>query len=381
MNVGATIKRTVLGHARARTGWLTRPVSQGQESTTPTGRPAVVEPVSGAEGRVSPPRSDHRRARIAWTVVLRVAVSVALIYYLLQQVSLGEILAVLSRTLDHWLFLLIATALPLGGCFIGVFRWRILLGGIGAQPGVLILLRALLVGTFFNQFLPSTIGGDAARSWWIKHSLGSVTQSLTVVALDRLIGLVGFCAVGLVAAGLRPSLVRELPQFWIVVVVIAAIAGAVAALAHPAAAKVGRRLLSISVLEAARGKAALVYGGLAALGRAWDRLIIAFLLSMALQFAIVVEYFMLSMALGMEVSLWAFSVLIPIVTLISLLPVSVNGIGLREAALAVLGAPFGITVGDAVAMAWLFVFVHWLYAIFGGIIYLIGRGAAAGPPT
>jgi hypothetical protein len=102
---------------------------------------------------------------------------------------------------------------------------------------------------------------------------------------------------------------------------------------------------------------------------------------MALQFAIVVEYFMLSMALGMEVSLWAFSVLIPIVTLISLLPVSVNGIGLREAALAVLGAPFGITVGDAVAMAWLFVFVHWLYAIFGGIIYLIGRGAAAGPPT
>lgn len=313
------------------------------------------------------------RRRASW---LRVAISAGLIYLILQQTSLAEIGVLLGQIFGHWPLLIVAAVLPGVGTLIAVFRWKVLLGGLGVRPATLALVNAMLVGAFFNYFLPSTIGGDVARSWWIQRTLGSTALSLTVIGLDRLIGGIGICAVGLIAAALQPSLVSGLPQIWVVALIIAVAALAVVALGHPRVTAAGRRVFSLPLLRVVRDKAAVAYDGLVSLRRSKARLWAAFMFSVALQVTIVVQFVVLSSAAEVDVSPWGLAILIPVVTLVTLIPVTINGIGLRETSLAVLGANFGLTAESAVALAWLFLAFQFAYVLVGGLIYMWGRPRA-----
>ena len=194
-----------------------------------------------------------------WAPLLRVAASAALISFILQRTSISEIGSVLGQTLDRWPLLAIAAGLPIFGMLFAVLRWRVLLGGVGVQPRLRSLYGAMLVGSFFNFFLPSTIGGDLARSWWIRRNLGSGTLSLTVVVVDRLIGLVGICTVGLVAATLHPSLVGGLVDLWAIALVVGTIPVVLVALYHAVKATAGGWVFALPGLRHFRDKAAIAY--------------------------------------------------------------------------------------------------------------------------
>ena len=305
---------------------------------------------------------------------VRVVVSLGLIALLLQRISAQEAAALLRAGLQNWPLLLVATALPGLGQLIGGVRWRSLLGGLGVRPLLRRLVEALLVGSFFNTFLPSTIGGDVVRGWWVQDDVGSVTRSLTVVALDRLIGLLAFCAVGLVAAALVPSILRDVPAIW-TVAAAAAFGLAVLALAmHPVAGpRLAGPLFAAPVLRRLRDKAKQAGGVLVELRTARARLAVSFALGVALQLNVIAQYLVLAAALEVGIDLWTLAVLVPIVNLIALLPVSINGFGVREASLAALGAPFGLGVAEAVLLAYAWVFFALVYGLIGGALYLRGR--------
>ena len=318
-------------------------------------------------------RSKPRRKFGVLGMVLRVGTSVALIVWLLQMTSLSELSAAFSDVLRRWPYLALAALSPMIGFCIVTMRWKVLLGGLGAVTRFGHLFAALLVGGFFNNFFPSTIGGDIARSWWIQKLLKSSTLSLTIVAMDRFIGLMGFCAVGLIAVAFQPSIIGDLPQFWIVVGVIGGAIAGVAAIVRPETAALAKRLFSISVLHRFSDKARQVHQGIVAIHSARPRLFAAFILSMLLQANIITEFYILSLAIDVQIGLFAFAILIPIVTLVALLPISINGIGLREGTLASVGAAFGLGVGDAITLSWLYLMLTLPHTIAGGIIYARGR--------
>ena len=162
-------------------------------------RQAAVDPrtVSGADLGTAKPAGPVAKARAAlrrWASWIRFAVSAGLIYLILLQTSLAEIAGLVEQSLERWPVLLVALLLPGIGVGISALRWGVLLNGLGARPRLRSLYYAILVGTFFNQVLPSTIGGDVARGLLLQRSIGSATLSLAVVGLDRLIGVLGMGA-------------------------------------------------------------------------------------------------------------------------------------------------------------------------------------------
>lgn len=312
-------------------------------------------------------------ARRHGMTALRVAVSVGLILLLVGKVAPADAAAMLRAGLANWPLLLVATALPALGFAIIALRWRALLVGLGVRTALRALAAASLVGAFFNTFLPSTIGGDVMRAWWVRDEVGSATRSLTVVALDRLIGLLAFCAVGVAAAALVPSIVHDTPAFWIVVAFAAGGLAVLALATHPAAPRLVRPLFDAPVLRRVRDKAVQAGEALAGLRRARARLGASFALGVVLQLNVIAQFLVLAAAFETGISLWALAVLVPIVNLITLLPVSINGLGVREGALAALGAPFGLAVEEAVLLAYAWVIFSLTYALIGGVIYLRGR--------
>ena len=299
-----------------------------------------------------------------------------MLFVLFQKIALAEVTALLAHSVGQWPLLLIALMLPALGLLIAGLRWKVLLVAQGSKAFIGRLVEALLVGSFFNQFLPSTIGGDFVRSRWLAKSSGSALLSLTVVGLDRVLGSLGICAVALMALATGPAMVRSISDFWLVLATLAFGTITVVLFASVTVSPALRRLLPIQTLSALESKVRLIYRALAVYRRHKGHLLLAFLLSVGLQLTIIVQYLALAAAFGLDVSVWEFSVVVSVATLVSLMPVTINGIGLRENALAVLGAPLGVSASNAVALGGAFMVILLVYGFVGGIIYLNDRIAS-----
>ena len=141
-------------------------------------------------------------------VGVKVAISLALLAYLFSITDLGA-LEERVRTAD--LLDLLAAVL----CFVlmlalATWRWRMLLGALGARAPVGHLTASYLVATFFNNFLPSNIGGDIVRVRDSSKLTGSTATSLAVVGIDRILGFGALYLLAAVAWVLAPPTVRGL---------------------------------------------------------------------------------------------------------------------------------------------------------------------------
>ena len=105
-------------------------------------------------------------------LITRILVSGLLLYFAVRGIQLSDLWSRLAGTnlawFASWLFLAIATNVL--QVFLGAMRWTELSAPCGAPLGLTQAFRYNMIGTFFNQTLPSTIGGDAMRLWLVKHT-------------------------------------------------------------------------------------------------------------------------------------------------------------------------------------------------------------------
>ncbi len=141
-------------------------------------------------------------------LVAKIAVSIALLAYLLSTTDLDA----LQRRVRAGDPLLLALAMALYAAILAIstWRWRVLLEAQGFTIPLAHLSGSYLVATFFNNFLPSNIGGDVVRVRDSSRLTGSTTTSLAVVAIDRILGLGALYALALVAFLTGGPMVREL---------------------------------------------------------------------------------------------------------------------------------------------------------------------------
>jgi len=328
----------------------------------------------------SAPETRARANSILW-LLFRVGVSCALVWFLLRGVSLGELLDFFARTVDNWPWLAAALAMPAIGTLASSLRLLCLLRAQRVDASIVELSMLHVISSFYNQLLPSTIGADMIRAYWVSRfqGIGDGTESGTgrilvagtVIGVERLIGAVGIVATALIASALDPSVLRASPGLRAILPLITiGTLSAIGLLFIIPGRQFGRSVFSIPLLRRVRDKAVTIYGALKAYRRSLKYLFGAFVLSIGLQASIIVQYWLLAGALGLDVSFRGLAVLIPVVTLISMMPITINGIGLREQALRTLGASLGFTAASAVALGWAFVMVKVLWALAGGIIQL-----------
>ena len=313
-------------------------------------------PATGAQGR---------RGGRGWTL-LRVAVSAALIAWILRGTDLREVWATF-RTADVRYILVAIGLIPLG-YLSSVMRWRLLLRAQGGDATLPFLFRSLMTGIFFNNFLPSTIGGDAIRAWDTARSGVSRATALTIIMVDRFVGLLAlllFAAVGLLGAGRLTERVPDL-AFWVLGVgALMVIAAAVLFLPRLGGEKVRR--------AGGNSKLAKVTEALFAFRGHGKALAGAFFWSLCLQIAVVINAWVIARALRMDLDLAPFFLITPLAVFIMMIPVSINGIGVRENFFIFFLAALGVAEGAGLAFAWLDYSLLLLQALAGGLVYALGR--------
>src|SRR6516165_4153716 len=261
-------------------------------------------------------------------------VTAGTLWVLLESADVGRA----KQIIDHVSFPMLAagaTALLATSPF-SALRWHLVLAAETTSPGPWTLLKIVLVGLFFNQLFPSGVGGDAVRAWRC-HRLGiSVAAAIRSLVLDRVSGY--FVMVVLFAAGI-PVLLHILPdarqRYGVVVLLGAALCGLLVMFLID---YLPRRLLRFRLVAEL---ALLSRVGRRLFARpAWSGAVVG--LSIATVGLSILAFMLVADSLGVNLPFVSWIVIVPPVSLIQLVPVSLAGWGVRELGFVVVLAGFGI---------------------------------------
>ncbi len=292
-------------------------------------------------------------ARRKWLgVALRVLATLGifgLIFWRLPAAQIGEAMGRMGLT--HWLALMPAFGLA---HVVAAQKWRMLVRVAGVPLGAWTALRAHAGGLFANIWLPSIIGGDVVRAGWVARTHGGIAVPALVGVADRALDLAALLTLAAAGAILVPAdvLGPAAPVLRGGALALAALGvGGVLVLLALDPARLPARLQQ----PASRVREVLL--GLA--GRPATALA-AYTLSVCVQGALVALNVGIAQAIGVEASPAAWLLAWPLAKVVALIPVSLGGLGVREAALAGLLAPFGVPATLAVAQG-----LVWQSVLFG----------------
>jgi uncharacterized protein (TIRG00374 family) len=298
----------------------------------------------------------------SWPLLLKFVVSGLLIWFLLRNRDLGvvyqQVQGADAASLVTAGTLLLAVALPTA------LRWSYVLTALGAPTRVDATLPPVLIGNFFNQGLPSTIGGDAFRAWEI--SLASDVRlplALSSVAIDR---LAGFVALFMLVSLMVPALFAMVPSQIVFMVLLLLVMGYTAIGVLMALDLFHGRLARFRLARGLAQFSADMRRVLLSPVRAAPVLACGLLNIVGSVFAL----YVLARGLGIHVSLTGCFAVVPFAALVAAVPISIAGWGVREGAFVAGFGFLGIADGDALILSVLFGLTNMVASLPGGVVWL-----------
>jgi len=138
------------------------------------------------------------------TFWFKLAAGIAILLLLFAfKVNIGQVGQAFTQSQISWIIL--AGALHIIGLFISAYRWQLLLSAQAVQAPMWGLLQSYLIGGFFNNFLPTRVGGDVYRAIDSKRYSASLLRPIAVIIMERLTGVYGLLLIGVAAVALYPE--------------------------------------------------------------------------------------------------------------------------------------------------------------------------------
>jgi hypothetical protein len=312
--------------------------------------------------------------RGGWGAGLRLAIGIAALGLLVTRMDPARAWAAVRSADPGWL--VAALAAQLGGKAFWVLRWGTLLASTGHRRRAIELLRWILVGLFFNNFLPTSVGGDVARGLGIAAAgVPRATAAASVVG-DRLVGLFALGILAALGGGLGAVLWPDQGPWTAAAAIALGLLGLLVAATRPALLdRFGRSGIAPDRWGLS-GKLQRVLSGVSFLAGRGEAVAWAVALSVGLAGCAAVYHWAIGRALGIPVGLVAYSVIVPAVMLFAALPITMNGLGIRELGFVGLLAAQGVPVESATVFALLAFLGTLAFAVAGGIIFLVGGGSS-----
>jgi uncharacterized protein (TIRG00374 family) len=303
-------------------------------------------------------------------LILKLIFSLSILVYILTtQTSLKDVGAVVATVNPYWLVL--SFSLHAFGYFASAYRWQILAQAHGDAVPLGFLVKSYMVGTFFNNFLPTRFGGDIVRIWDGSRYSKSLLKSSAIVVVERFTGIIVLFLFAVLASLFRLDMARQIPVVWIALLLGLLGLGLILAFLLPFS---GRWLAAVpgkGFLESIKNKIILFRETILHYRTQKGPFLRATFWALLLQLNVILYYFLIGKALHLRIHFIDYFIFIPIVLLIQSIPVTINGLGLREGSYIEIFKFYGILPQTAVSFSLIadvaFVLI---LGIIGGIIYV-----------
>ncbi|MEJ2324987.1 MAG: lysylphosphatidylglycerol synthase transmembrane domain-containing protein [Nitrospirota bacterium] len=269
-------------------------------------------------------------------LILKISVSGGLLYVVLARAGLNNVVGLLTD-INPWAFVF-AVFTYIAAQFVSSIRWKLLLKDDFSLKR---LFPLYLLGSFFSIFMPGLVGGDAMKIYYLYKETGKGSQSLASVFMDRYIGFCTLMALGMLAFPFGLGYFRGSWIEWVLPLIVL---GFVSASLAIFGLRLFNRIRFLSDL----------YNYFHFYRRRGKVIVKTVLLSVVVQVAIIYAIYVLALGLGEHIPFLAMLIFVPIITTVSAFPISLAGIGLREASSVLLFGTIGVgpDTATAISFAW-----------------------------
>lgn len=302
-------------------------------------------------------------------VILRTLISlffIGLLFYMVRS-NVPEIARVL-RNINRGLAT-IAIIIFLFTMFVLAKRLQIIFEAEEIPISFLSAVNLTFIGYFFNNFLPTSVGGDLVKAMCASRVSGESVKSLTSVLMDRIFGLSTFIMIPSVSL---LFFLKEIQNPTVPILIYSFLAFSIFFFFLLFNRDIARRFQFIETLlnyVKLGSKARKIYDGLHKFKDHKMLIVKALFLSVIGQSVNILVLYLMALALGARANILYFYLLVPVVHLISMLP-SLNGLGIREGAYIYFLSPYiGKEYAAAIGILWLGLL--FLLSVIGGVIYLV----------
>lgn len=256
---------------------------------------------------------------------------------------------------------------------VSVLKWRCFIESYGIRVPFVRLFNLYIVGYFVNILVPSYVGGDVVRSWYVGKRVGQ-HQAFTSTILERYTGLVAMVGLAVVFVWWVENIS---PLLKLAVVVLAlGVVGVTWLALSPACVE---RLQTIKAFGRIATHFKKVQDGLHLAGRNPRLLSKALALSLLFHTLTVVNTMVAGQAVGWDdPPFWGLFVVLPLILLIGALPVAPSGLGIQEGAFYVFLTALGATPAQALGVGVVLRAKSYVLALLGGLIWIYERRIARG---
>ena len=318
--------------------------------------------------------ADQSSARRYLVLALKVVVSIVLLSLLFSKIDVARLWAIARRASLRWFA--VALAIYAVNMIASTWRWHLLLRTQEVNVRRRWLLGSFLVASFFNNFLPSNIGGDVIRISDTARAARSRTLAATVVLMDRVLGLMALifvAAVGASAAGAVHPAALPIWPMWLWAGLLAGAAASAPAVLAPVGFSRLLQPLTVFHPEWVGGRIDTLTEVLTRFRARPGTLARCFATAVFVQGTMVLFYFAVTYALHLNVALSDIAVIVPISFVVQMLPVSFGGFGVREATFSIYFSRIGQPIESAIAMSLIGQALIILFSLTGAAVYVSRR--------
>jgi len=319
---------------------------------------------------------QETKAWLGW--IARVVFTVGALWFLATKLNWQEFSTTLRQANLGWLG--VALAAYGGVVLVSIVRWHLLLEVAGAAVGWGRTAQLAVAGLFFNSILPGVMGGDVMRAFWAARDAPQARPAAVVsILLERVLGLAATVLLGAALILPRWKELNQHPVTHAGALAFVTVAGILLVILVVLGSPVSSRLLAGDHSSGWRKAAAegakachvcLTHPVGAGAG---------LLLSLTSQALLVTLFFTVAEAMALPADFWQLASVLPMVAMVTVLPITWNGLGLREAAFVTFLGVYGVPAAQAVAISLTAFAVILAWNLFGGIVYLVsGVGRAEG---
>jgi len=308
-------------------------------------------------------------SRFNWSFWIRLIFTVGIGVYLYTQIDWSGFGKLVAQAQPGWAFL--ACGCYALTAFLGICRWHLLLKNCHATMKWIRTAQLTFIGLFANLFLPSSMGGDVLKAFYASREIPHIKPTVIMsIIMERLLGFVAMFLISTALICTRLEALASEPATRIAIILYFCFFGLVLLVILAGAWKrLGnlipwwRRLPIESQLreagEAYRfflGHPGCFFGGLG--------------LSCFAHFSLMSTFYCVSISLNMGIHFWDLAAVLPLIMVVSMIPITPNGVGLRELAFAHFLQFAQMTEEASVALSLGGTAVIYLFALAGGIVYL-----------
>jgi len=308
--------------------------------------------------------------------LIKLTISLSLIVFLIKKIDIPYLINLLSVMDLKYIYLFVIIYFLI--IIISSYRWKYLLDIQDIEIPIRKVIGFYLVGTFFNILTPSTIGGDAVRIFDLSKYSRKPLSSFSSVFIDRWAGLGATFLIALFSLVLSGefcynssiTLLISITSIIFLVFSISLFSQKSKLTVNWLFKKVGnlRQLDSLKRLIDKFFTSIHIYKDDKAV------LINVFNFSIAIKFLSILTTYIIAQSIALNISFWYFLIYVPMIIIITTIPISIAGIGIREGAFIYFFSKVGVSDSDSFALS-LLVFLSWFFIsiIPGSLIYILRK--------